>query len=738
MVESLAVHHLEVRLCLRVLSLLAIISIPFVTAYVRPVAAQQSPIFNMTLLVPTSNRVRVAWATMIQNNLESLGINASLVQLPFSPDIFERALVPTPTTLGKTFDQGGFDVLFVGYTLGIDADPWSLYHSSQFAPSGGNYYLWNNTQNDNLTTLIKTTLDTPTRLNYVKQWQVLAYNELPSIPVLYTKELVAFDSNFPNAQSVFTDYHYPAWPAVEHLTTLTPNSSLIFAEAGQAPGLGFIPELSGSYYDVAVSGEIFSPLALRNDTIFKTMIPALAAGTPSSPGWSLAADNKTWTVNIRPGVSWQDGVCCLNATDVKFTFDLIQNDTFGSPVESFVKGIVGGQDNVAITGPYQVQFHLPTQYAYFVQNMLTTPILPQHILSTFSSDYSRIRNSLFNNPATGSGGVLPLGTGPYKYVGYDSSTSTNHLVRNDNYFNFSDWGKSALLAKGQFGVKDYYVRTIVGATAATTALSNGEVDVLDSQYRLEISDPSFLTSWGPSRIATYDAFGVQEMGVNMQHPILGTGIDTPLGRQDPSKAALAARYVRQAISYAVPRDEIIDQLLSGYGIPAITTPVIGDYRTGFAVTEGFNTALAPYSFDLTRARELLQLAGYQRTPPPIEAQVTFIPTTLNLQEHRRWITANIQLPVGFSVNKISISSIRLNDTIPVAPGTVPTVVRINGAPTLSVKFSMPEVLAKFNGPGSYVLMISGNLVVDPPQSFEGSGTVSVVSPRVSLSISPSV
>ena len=149
--------------------------------YVRPAAAQQGPIFNIVLIVPTSNKVRIAWATMIQSNLESLGINASLVQLPFSPDIYNRALSPNASILGKTFDQGGFDVLFVGYNIGIDADPWSLYHSSQFAPQGLNYYLWNNTQNDYLTTLIKTTTDSATRLNYVRQWQVLAYNKLPSI-----------------------------------------------------------------------------------------------------------------------------------------------------------------------------------------------------------------------------------------------------------------------------------------------------------------------------------------------------------------------------------------------------------------------------------------------------------------------------------------------------------------------------------------------------------------------------
>jgi ABC-type transport system substrate-binding protein len=102
----------------------------------------------------------------------------------------------------------------------------------------------------------------------------------------------------------------------------------------------------------------------------------------------------------------------------------------------------------------------------------------------------------------------------------------------------------------------------------------------------------------------------------MKHPIFGTGVNTPLGLSDPSKASLAAKYVRQAISYAIPRDLIIQQLLAGYGNPGITTPVVGNYRTGWAVTDGFNTALTPYSFNLTKSRQLLQAAGYFPAAPP--------------------------------------------------------------------------------------------------------------------------
>src|SRR2546427_7656329 len=129
-----------------------------------------SPNLHLTLLVPTSNPARRAWAVIIQRGLQCLGIDAARVELPFSPKIFDRALSPTdPNVLGKPFDQGGFDILFVGYNLGVDPDPYSLYHSIHFAPSGSNYYLWNNTQNDNLDNLIKTTLNATTRNDYVKQ-----------------------------------------------------------------------------------------------------------------------------------------------------------------------------------------------------------------------------------------------------------------------------------------------------------------------------------------------------------------------------------------------------------------------------------------------------------------------------------------------------------------------------------------------------------------------------------------
>ncbi len=85
---------------------------------------------------------------------------------------------------------------------------------------------------------------------------------------------------------------------------------------------------------------------------------------------------------------------------------------------------------------------------------------------------------------------------------------------------------------------------------------------------------------------------------------------TPLGIQDPSRAAEAARYVGQAISHLIPRQQIIDSVVGGYGNPGVTTAVT-------PCTTGFDTSLQPYSYDVALAKELLIKAGYISLIPEI-------------------------------------------------------------------------------------------------------------------------
>src|SRR3989442_15418407 len=101
-------------------------------------------------MVRLPNQARQAWSLLVQSNLQALGIDAQRGVLDW-PTIYDRAVTPASDVLGRSYDNGGFDALFLGYALGIDADPYSYYHSSQYALICYNYYLSNNSQDDQLT-----------------------------------------------------------------------------------------------------------------------------------------------------------------------------------------------------------------------------------------------------------------------------------------------------------------------------------------------------------------------------------------------------------------------------------------------------------------------------------------------------------------------------------------------------------------------------------------------------------
>ena len=558
-------------------------------------AQAQDKLFHVTLTVPSTNPSRQAWSEIIYNNMLAAGIDVDRVIQDWGT-IYDRALDPPPEVRGKTFDEGGYDMLFVGYAMSTDPDPYALYHSSQ-VPPGQNYYNWENAENDEICEKIKVTVDEAERLEYVKDWQKLAFEELPSITLHYDREVVCYD---PTALvgDPFEVLHYPVWPAVDRwqLNPSTTQDTIVISQTGPAPEEGLNPWLSTSYYDLTVYGAVFESLTKTKDLETLDIIPGLATD------WVVADDDKTWTVTLRQGVKWHDGVE-FTAEDVKFTYTAAMAEELASNTGAFVAQIIGSPDNIEIIDNYTVKFNLPEPYAYFASGILAEGygfMLPKHILEDVP--YEEWRSHTFNTGEgsyeAGNGYIAygPVGTGPYWYMAYDPTTYTNHLGKNPDY-----WLAQALTDAGMFQIQNYAVVFIEGSDAAITALKTGEVDVLDSQYGLQTMLGSVEEPWGDWVV--YDAFGLQELGVNMKHPILGTGVDTPLGKEDPSKAAEAARYVRQAISHLVPREEIIESILDGYGTPGITTPVT-------TLTAGFDTSLTAYSFDIEEAKTLLAMAGY--------------------------------------------------------------------------------------------------------------------------------
>lgn len=109
--------------------------------------------------------------------------------------------------------------------------------------------------------------------------------------------------------------------------------------------------------------------------------------------------------------------------------------------------------------------------------------------------------------------------------------------------------------------------------------------------------------------------------------------------------------------------------------------------------------------------------------------IDFDPDTLNLESEGKVVTVYIELPEGYNVSQIDVSSIRLNGTVPAL--VKPTEIGdydSDGILDLMVKFDRASVIALFDGktvPGNYMIEVTGTWA---GIRFEGTVMIRVISP----------
>ena len=629
---------------------------PFASAVTIPPSTQQMtiyPTFRWVLLTPSANPTRQQWSQIITNNAKDLGIQAQRVVMTWT-NIYSRALQAPVTARGLTYDQGGFDTLFIGYPMPPLPNPFALFDGSQWGPLGGNYYYWNNSAANALDQNVTQTFDTEARLASLRAWQAIAYDELPSITIAYAQETVAFAKSVNGTP--FGIYHYPLWCPVEqwkYLNGTLSGDKMVLAQTGPVgppDGVSLSPAHTTSYYDYTGIGSIFGEggvggMARWNSSWFN--VPYLMTSENAS------ADHLFYNISMRTGVNFQDGEP-VDARDLVATLRAYLSPAWGGETYSYLVGILGndnktgpkfgfGNYSVWYAGeqgtrgenwtynPYIVGFALHAPWVYFDADILGTAFYPGPVLTNGTFDYS---TRLFIKPdlatlegfthtsfANGVGGAYtytakngsavsfngPFSYGPYKFAGLDTTNGIFKLTRWDGYFRMS-----GLKAAGLARIKDFWVEYITGSSAAISALHGGSVQVLDSQYHLEQTLSALDPSW--SGYVQYQAWGVQELGFNMLHPIFGTGTGTPLGQAYPARAAEAAYHVRHAVEWLVPKDYIIKNLLHGgsLGLTTAILPQMPGYNTGITIR---NATQADATYNAIREFEA---AGYQFVPviPP--------------------------------------------------------------------------------------------------------------------------
>jgi peptide/nickel transport system substrate-binding protein len=597
------------------------------------VKAQNNSLFSVTIIAPgNANLLRRQWSQIFASNLQQLGIDAKVVYLDWT-SVYDRVFTPSPEFVGKTYAENGYDIMAVGWTPGLLPEPRQLYYGGDpafFAPTGQNYYLWDNSTSNNLLDQFITSTDDHEKESLLKQWQQVFYDDMPASQIMYQQAPVVIN---PTIGNLYTPpnggegwLYFNAQPYPQLLTRNDGKTSIVYCATGEITDLN--PPESNSWYDTIIWSPIFDGLAENWPTLSGLSdleTPALLSS------WSHSADGFTWTFNCRQGVTWHDGAE-FTADDVVFSLWALMNGDTGTQFQGYYQSVYGDNckftfsngtsttlgtgtrtGSITATDKYTVQAQLPViamgkPFGYFEPFLLSfaNNIIPMHIFENIApADWA---TTPFN---TGQGSITinghsytgPVGTGPYKWVDYDPVAQVVHLERNDNF-----WNATGLKNMGLFQIKDYYIRFIADKTSALAALKNGEVDMLDYNYQMQNDIPSIDASWG--KVINLDGVGRQEFGYNMRHPVFGTGVDTPLGQSDPSKAAEAARYIRVAFDYAIPRNLIINNLLSGFGVPGVT-PML-------PTQPFYNDAISSRPYDLSQAKHYLELAGY--SPPTINLE----------------------------------------------------------------------------------------------------------------------
>ncbi|MEK6977552.1 MAG: hypothetical protein AABX40_04020, partial [Candidatus Hydrothermarchaeota archaeon] len=110
--------------------------------------------------------------------------------------------------------------------------------------------------------------------------------------------------------------------------------------------------------------------------------------------------------------------------------------------------------------------------------------------------------------------------------------------------------------------------------------------------------------------------------------------------------------------------------------------------------------------------------------PLIQATIDIDSDDVRLGSRGGWITAYIELPAGYDVNNINVSTVRLNGVVPADPKTDTVGDRDkDGIPDMKIRFDKAEVVALLN-PGDNLLTLTGSLTDGTP--FKGSDTLQAI------------
>lgn len=325
----------------------------------------------------------------------------------------------------------------------------------------------------------------------------------------------------------------------EEQTAVEAKDSVIVAMGPNSePESGFDPA-----YGWGAGEHVHEPLIQSTLTVTKT---DLSIGYDLAEDMQVSEDGMTWTVVIREDVKFTDGEP-LTAEDVVFTYNTVKEN-------SSVNDFTMLKEAVAVDEK-TVEFHMERPYSIWPYSMAIVGIVPEH---AYGPDY----------------GEHPIGSGRYIMKQWDKGQQIIFEANPDYYGEAPKMKKVTVL--------------FMDEDAAYAASLAGQVDLAYTS-----------ASFSDQTIDGYELLAyetVDNRGVNL--PAVPASVDekgNTVGNDFTSDVR-----VRRAINIGIDREEMIGNVLNGYGTAAYS---ICDKMPWYNET-------AEVSYDLEGAKALLDEAGW--------------------------------------------------------------------------------------------------------------------------------
>lgn len=262
--------------------------------------------------------------------------------------------------------------------------------------------------------------------------------------------------------------------------------------------------------------------------------------------YDVSDDGLTYTFTLRDGVTFHNGEP-FTSEDVVFSFDRARNL---ETAPGLIKATFAPVDTVEAPDDTTVVVTLKQPSRDFLFNIAQTGGVI-------------IEESAVPDLAT-----KPIGTGPFTFDAYVTNSSLS-MTRNPDY-----WGDAPGMEKVTF-------RYFADANALANAMKAGDINIIDN--------------------ITPELFPQFEQDTANYETVKGTTNGETIIAFNNSKAPLDDVRVRQAISYAINKDDINEVAESGYGT------IIGSHAS---TNDPWYIDLSDtYPFDPDKAKELLAEAG---------------------------------------------------------------------------------------------------------------------------------